>query len=82
MHDKTLTASDTRNTPPAQVNIIRGALDLTNKTAKAAMTPIDMVFMLPADAPLNEVTLTAILASGHSRIPIYRPGNRCAMVSY
>ena len=61
---------------PAQVNIIKGALDLTHKTAKTAMTPLDMVFMLPASAPLDEATLMSVLASGHSRIPVHRPGDR------
>lgn len=59
-----------------EVRIIKGALDLTHKRAKAAMTPLDMVFMLPFDATLDEETLTGILASGHSRIPVHRPGNR------
>ena len=59
-----------------EVRIIKGALDLTNKRAKAAMTPLDMVFMLPLDATLDEGTLTGILASGHSRIPVHQPGNR------
>ncbi|GAB4817855.1 hypothetical protein N2152v2_004901 [Parachlorella kessleri] len=59
-----------------EVNIIKGALDMTHKIAKSAMTPMDMVFMLPADAALDEGTLTGILASGHSRIPVHRPGNR------
>ena len=63
-----------------EVRIIKGALDLTNKRAKAAMTPLDMVFMLPLDATLDESTLTAVLASGHSRIPVHRPGNRSDIV--
>jgi metal transporter CNNM len=61
---------------PDEVRIIKGALDLTNKRAKAAMTPLDMVFMLSIDDVLDEDTLTAILASGHSRIPVHRPGNK------
>jgi metal transporter CNNM len=61
---------------PDEVRIIKGALDLTNKRAKAAMTPLDMVFMLSLDDVLDEATLTAILASGHSRIPVHRPGNK------
>ena len=63
-----------------EVRIIKSALDLTNKRAKAAMTPIDMVFMLPMDAVLNEATLTAVLASGHSRIPVHQRGNRCEIL--
>lgn len=63
-----------------EVRIIKGALDLTHKRARAAMTPLDMAFMLPMDATLDEVTLTGILASGHSRIPVHRPGNRSDVV--
>jgi metal transporter CNNM len=63
-----------------EVAIIKGALDLTHKTARNAMTPIDMVFMLPTDAVLDESNLTAIMASGHSRIPVHRPGDRSAIL--
>lgn len=34
------------------------------------------VFMLPTDAVLSEQLLSQILASGHSRIPVHRPGSR------
>jgi len=61
---------------PDEVRIIKGALDLTHKRAKTAMTPLDMVFMLSLDDTLDESTLTAIIASGHSRIPVHRPGNK------
>ena len=40
--------------------------------------PVAQVFMLPSDAVLDEATLFKILDSGHSRVPIYRVGNRCA----
>ena len=60
-----------------EINIIGGALDLTGKQASVAMTPLDKVFMLPLDAALDEPTMRRILASGHSRIPVHRPGNRC-----
>jgi metal transporter CNNM len=40
------------------------------------MTPLNKVFMLPADARLNQQTMRAILASGHSRIPVYTRGDR------
>jgi hypothetical protein len=35
------------------------------------------VFMLPADRRLDESTLQEILVSGHSRIPLHEPGDRC-----
>lgn len=63
-----------------EVQIIKGALDLTHKRAKAAMTPINMVFMLSMDAVLDEATLTAILASGHSRVPVHHPGDRSNII--
>lgn len=41
-----------------------------------SMTHLNKVFMLPADARLNQQTMRAILASGHSRIPVYTRGDR------
>lgn len=38
------------------------------------------VFMLSADQELDEGTLQSILHSGHSRIPIHKPGHRCVSV--
>lgn len=63
-----------------EVQIIKGALDLTHKRAKAAMTPINMVFMLSMDAVLDEPTLTSVLASGHSRVPVHHPGDRLNII--
>jgi hypothetical protein len=40
------------------------------------------VFMLPADRRLDESTLQEILVSGHSRIPLHEPGDRCVCVSH
>lgn len=36
--------------------------------------------MLPSDAELNVATMRAVLGSGHSRIPVHRPGNRHAAI--
>ena len=38
------------------------------------------MFMLSADQELDEGTLQSILHSGHSRIPIHKPGHRCVSV--
>ena len=38
--------------------------------------PQVQVFMLSADAVLNIDTLSELLASGHSRVPVHVPGNR------
>ena len=40
------------------------------------MTPLESLFMLSADDCLTLTTLKAILASGHSRVPVYTPGFR------
>ncbi|PKA60436.1 DUF21 domain-containing protein [Apostasia shenzhenica] len=51
--------------------IILGALDLTQKTAKDAMTPISDTFSLNIEAKLDMRTLGLIMTKGHSRVPIY-----------
>ncbi|MED6118420.1 DUF21 domain-containing protein [Stylosanthes scabra] len=54
-----------------ETTIITGALDLTEKTAKDAMTPISKAFSLDLDATLNLETLNSIMSMGHSRVPVY-----------
>ncbi|GLU21144.1 hypothetical protein SLE2022_373050 [Rubroshorea leprosula] len=54
-----------------ETTIITGALDMTQKTAIDAMTPISKVFSLDINAKLDEVTTELIIRKGHSRIPIY-----------
>lgn len=39
---------------------------------------LDQVYMLAADTELNVATMRSVLGSGHSRVPVHRPGNRCA----
>ncbi|GFH09065.1 CNNM transmembrane domain-containing protein, partial [Haematococcus lacustris] len=63
-----------------EIAVIRGALDLTSKTAVKSMTPLEKVFMLSTADRLDERTMQAILLSGHSRIPVYRDGNRYDML--
>jgi len=53
------------------VTIMRGALDLQEKSVRDVLTPIQDVFMLPIDAKLDRTTLKDIVASGHSRVPVY-----------
>jgi len=55
-----------------EVTIIKGALDLSSKTVKDAMTPISEVFMLGFKDKLDEKKMDQILRSGHSRVPVYR----------
>lgn len=54
-----------------EATIIGGALDLTEKTAEEAMTPIESTFSLDVNSRLNWETIGRILARGHSRIPVY-----------
>ncbi|KAJ8540994.1 hypothetical protein K7X08_001810 [Anisodus acutangulus] len=54
-----------------ETTIIAGALELTEKTAKDAMTPISKAFSLDLDGMLNLETLNAIMTMGHSRVPVY-----------
>ncbi|XP_010552479.1 PREDICTED: DUF21 domain-containing protein At1g47330 [Tarenaya hassleriana] len=54
-----------------ETTIITGALELTEKTAKDAMTPISKAFSLDLDTILNLETLNTIMAMGHSRVPVY-----------
>ncbi|EXB67773.1 DUF21 domain-containing protein [Morus notabilis] len=54
-----------------ETTIITGALELTEKTAKDAMTPIANAFSLDLDATLNLETLNSIMTMGHSRVPVY-----------
>ncbi|MFS7972466.1 putative CBS domain, CNNM, transmembrane domain-containing protein [Helianthus anomalus] len=54
-----------------ETTIIAGALELTEKTAKDAMTPISKAFSLDLDGTLTLDTLNAIMTMGHSRVPVY-----------
>ncbi|KAI8474308.1 MAG: hypothetical protein J3K34DRAFT_465788 [Monoraphidium minutum] len=60
-----------------EVAVMSGALELTMKTAAVAMTPMSKVFMLSEDAVLDDGLVDEILATGYSRIPVYRSGDRC-----
>lgn len=54
-----------------ETTIISGALDLTLKKAAEAMTPIESTFSLDVDSKLDWEAMGRILASGHSRVPVY-----------
>ncbi|KAI4319992.1 hypothetical protein MLD38_033521 [Melastoma candidum] len=62
--------------------IITGALDLTLKTAKDAMTPITKIFSLDVNTKLDEDMLGVIIRKGHSRVPIYsgKPTNIIGLI--
>ncbi|KAK4797749.1 hypothetical protein SAY86_030075 [Trapa natans] len=54
-----------------ETTIISGALDLTEKTAEEAMTPIESTFSLEVNSKLDWEAMGKILARGHSRVPVY-----------
>lgn len=57
-----------------------GALDLTSKSARRSMTPLDKVFMLSTDDVLDKDTIRRVLQSGVSRIPVCRAHNRTDII--
>ncbi|XP_059213354.1 metal transporter CNNM4 isoform X1 [Centropristis striata] len=54
-----------------ELNMIQGALELRTKTVEDVMTPIDNCFMIQADAVLDFNTMSEIMESGYTRIPVY-----------
>lgn len=54
-----------------ETTIITGALELTQKTAKDAMTPISSTFCIDVNAKLDMNTMHLIMTKGHSRVPVY-----------
>ncbi|KAI4351631.1 hypothetical protein L6164_005974 [Bauhinia variegata] len=65
-----------------ETTIISGALDLTQKTAKDAMTPISETFSLDIDSKLDMNTMNLIMSKGYSRIPIHsgKPTNIIGLI--
>lgn len=54
-----------------ETTIIAGALELTAKTARDAMTPISETFAIDINARLDRDLMKLILDKGHSRVPVY-----------
>ncbi|KAF7801525.1 DUF21 domain-containing protein [Senna tora] len=54
-----------------ETTIIAGALELTEKTAGDAMTPISETFAIDINARLDRELMSLILSKGHSRVPVY-----------
>ncbi|XP_072318517.1 metal transporter CNNM2 isoform X2 [Eucyclogobius newberryi] len=62
-----------------ELNIIQGALELRTKTVEDVMTPLRDCFMIPADATLDFNTMSEIMKSGYTRIPVFE-GERSNIV--
>ncbi|CAK6956034.1 LOW QUALITY PROTEIN: metal transporter CNNM4 [Scomber scombrus] len=54
-----------------EMNMIQGALELRTKTVEGVMTPLGNCFMIQADAVLDFNTMSEIMESGYTRIPVY-----------
>ncbi|CAO1627269.1 unnamed protein product [Sympodiomycopsis kandeliae] len=63
-----------------EVTIIRAVLDLNDKTVKDVMTPIDNVYILPADTIMDEQGVSKLVNSGYSRVPVHEPGKSDAIL--
>ncbi|CAI0401169.1 unnamed protein product [Linum tenue] len=65
-----------------ETTIIAGALELTEKTASHAMTPISQTFAIDINAKLDRDMMNLILEKGHSRVPVYyeQPSNIIGLI--
>ncbi|XP_058497272.1 metal transporter CNNM1-like [Solea solea] len=54
-----------------ELNIIQGALELRTKTVEDVLTPLTDCFMLTSDAVLDFNTMSEIMQSGYTRIPVF-----------
>ncbi|CAM5127673.1 unnamed protein product [Natator depressus] len=54
-----------------ELNMIQGALELRTKTVEDVMTPLHDCFMINSDAILDFNTMSEIMESGYTRIPVY-----------
>ncbi|KAM4745110.1 LOW QUALITY PROTEIN: metal transporter CNNM4 [Anableps anableps] len=54
-----------------ELNMIQGALELRTKTVEDVMTPLGNCFMISSDTVLDFNTMSEIMESGYTRIPVY-----------
>ncbi|XP_045437934.1 metal transporter CNNM1 isoform X2 [Pipistrellus kuhlii] len=74
---ETLRAADPYNDlVKEELNIIQGALELRTKVVEEVLTPLGDCFMLRSDAVLDFSTVSEILRSGYTRIPVYEGDQR------
>lgn len=62
-----------------ELNIIQGALELRTKTVEDVMTPLRDCFTIANDAALDFNTMSEIMESGYTRIPVFE-GDKCNIV--
>ncbi|CAL8358977.1 unnamed protein product [Boreogadus saida] len=54
-----------------ELNIIQGALELRTKTVEDVCTPLSDCYILSSDATLDFCTMSDVMQSGFTRIPVY-----------
>ncbi|KAK5854011.1 hypothetical protein PBY51_015115 [Eleginops maclovinus] len=54
-----------------ELNIIQGALELRTKTVEDVLTQLSDCYMLSSDAVLDFCTMSDVMQSGFTRIPVY-----------
>ncbi|XP_074856505.1 metal transporter CNNM1 [Carettochelys insculpta] len=59
-----------------ELAMVQGALELRTKAVEDVLTPLADCFMLRSDAVLDFATVSEILRSGYTRIPVYEGGRR------
>lgn len=75
-----MATKDTMNLYKTEVNILTGALEITQKKVEDIMTHLPDCYMLDIDTVLDFDVIAEIVTNGYSRIPIYE-GTRSNVVS-
>uniref|UniRef100_A0ABM5G2E0 Metal transporter n=1 Tax=Pogona vitticeps TaxID=103695 RepID=A0ABM5G2E0_9SAUR len=74
---ETLRAADPHGDLVSQeLAMVQGALELRTKVVEDILTPLSDCFMLRSDAILDFATISEILRSGYTRIPVYEGDQR------
>ncbi|KAM6444212.1 metal transporter CNNM1 isoform 3-T3 [Liasis olivaceus] len=63
-----------------ELAMVQGALELRTKVVEDILTPLNDCFMLHSDAILDFTTISEILRSGYTRIPVYEGKSHLAIV--
>ena len=64
-------SNDTSELDQDEVEIMRGALQLSEKRVRDIMTPIEEVYWLTPDMPITESRIDEMKSKGFSRIPVF-----------